>query len=580
MVRSRRAADGVLAPYAAGFGEELALLGYSERAALQHLELLGDLSAWLAEEGLAAAELTASQTARFLGTRRERGYRELTTGVGAGPLLGFLIGVGVVPLPARPAPAGPVEALLERYREYLVSQRGLTEGEVARHGAVASLFVRSAVPAGDAGWAAVTARDVTRFLVRECRGRSRASACKLVSELRSFLRFTQLDGCTALPLSQAVPPVATWTAGSLPRWVPAEEVAALLASCDRQRAAGRRDFAILTVLVRLGLRAGEVAALELADIDWCAGEVLVHGKGHRVTRMMRQMQRKAQRRGGMPPPPARQGQVFGRVGKPLPTSFARRRRSRQHRSMAWPLFRSSRPARKSVRTTHIYLARRHGAQGASARPGPRRSGGTPGRYRPPRPASWPSSRRCDYANSSSARPARGQAIQPQRRIIAGFTLCAKNVSTDRARWERRGRRAFPGPDRRPSASPARDDPPPGGVLLRCASCARACPARRTAPALPRGSRGPARPAPSGCSRTARRPRPGARPRTGRRGPPHTAAGSPGPGGRTPPRPGAGPIPLPIALIYHTHATRPGRRGCSVSRREHARSYLSRTVCPA
>ncbi|MFZ0227483.1 MAG: tyrosine-type recombinase/integrase, partial [Mycobacterium sp.] len=285
MVIRRDAADGPLAPYVACFGEELALLGYSGRAASQHLELLADLSAWLAQEGLAGAELTTSQTARFLGGRRERGYRELTTPVGAGPLLDYLIGLGIVPLPARPAPAGPADALLERYREYLVSQRGLTEGEVARHAAVASLFVGSAVPASGTGWAGVTAGDVTRFLVRECGGRSRASACKLVSELRSFLRFAQLDGCTALPLSQAVPPVATWTASSLPRWVPAEQVAALLASCDRQRPAGRRDFAILTVLVRLGLRAGEVAALHLADIHWRAGEVLVHGKGRREEKL-------------------------------------------------------------------------------------------------------------------------------------------------------------------------------------------------------------------------------------------------------------------------------------------------------
>ena len=110
MVRRRDAADGLLAPYVAGFGEELALLGYSGRAALQHLELLADLSAWLAQEGLAAAELTASQTARFLGGRRERGYREPTTQVGAGPLLDYLIGLGVVPLPARPTPAGPADA--------------------------------------------------------------------------------------------------------------------------------------------------------------------------------------------------------------------------------------------------------------------------------------------------------------------------------------------------------------------------------------------------------------------------------------------------------------------------------------
>ena len=134
---------------------------------------------------------------------------------------------------------------------------------------------------GEAGWAAVPAADVTRFVVAECSARSRPSACKLLSCLRSFLRFIYLDGHTAVALWRAVPPAATWSASSLPRWVAAEQVAALLASCDRHSAAGRRDFAILVLLSRLGLRAGEVAAMQLSDIDWRAGEMVVHGKGRR-----------------------------------------------------------------------------------------------------------------------------------------------------------------------------------------------------------------------------------------------------------------------------------------------------------
>jgi site-specific recombinase XerD len=284
MVGTSQAQGSPLAPYAAGFREQLELLGYSVRATSQHLELLGDMSTWLVDESLAPAELTGNETERFLGARRARGLH-LVTARGAGPLLEYLIGLGVVPPASRPAPSGPVEELLERYREYLVSQRGLTQGEVSRHGAVASLFVRSAVSTSDRGWAAVTAGDVTRFVVRECSCRSRASVCKLVSELRSFLRFAQLDGCTALALSRAVPPVATWSASSLPRWAPAGDVAALLSSCDRQSAAGRRDFAILALLVRLGLRAGEVAAMQLGDVDWRSGEVLVHGKARREEKL-------------------------------------------------------------------------------------------------------------------------------------------------------------------------------------------------------------------------------------------------------------------------------------------------------
>jgi len=284
MAGRRDAVQGPLGLYAAGFREELVLLGYSERGALEHLGLLRDLSAWLAGENLAAGELTASETARFLRGRTRRGHRGLTTAAGAAPLLGYLIRLGVVPAPAHPVPAGPAGVLLYRYRQYLVSQRGLSEREVARHGTAARLFVESAGP-GDLDWAAITAGDVTRFVVQQCSARSRSSACKLISELRSFLSFVQLDGCCTVALSQAVPPVATWSASSLPRWVAPEEVAAMMASCDRHSAPGRRDFAILVLLARLGLRAGEVAAMQLGDIDWRAGEVVVHGKGRRDERL-------------------------------------------------------------------------------------------------------------------------------------------------------------------------------------------------------------------------------------------------------------------------------------------------------
>jgi site-specific recombinase XerD len=284
MVRTSQALEAPLVPYVEGFREQLVVLGYSMRAVSQHLELLRDMNTWLMGERLAPGELTGREITRFLAMRRSCG-RELFTARGAGPLLEYLSGLGVVPPPVRAVPTSPVEDLLERYREYLICQRGLSEGEVGRHGAVARLFVRSeAFMSGDS-WAEVRAGDVTRFVIRECSCRSRATACKLVSELRSFLRFAQLDGYTTLPLSQAVPSVATWSAASLPRWVAADDVAALLASCDRQSDPGRRDFAILTLLVRFGLRAGEVAAMELDDIDWRAGEVLVRGKGRREEKL-------------------------------------------------------------------------------------------------------------------------------------------------------------------------------------------------------------------------------------------------------------------------------------------------------
>ena len=131
----------------------------------------------------------------------------------------------------------------------------------------------------------LTAADVHRFVERECPSRSVAVAKTLVSCTRSFLRFLFAAGWTAVDLSSAVPPVAAWQGTVLPKALAPEALAALLASCDRNTAGGRRDYAVLVLLSRLGLRAGEVAGLCLEDIDWDAGEITVTGKGSRVERL-------------------------------------------------------------------------------------------------------------------------------------------------------------------------------------------------------------------------------------------------------------------------------------------------------
>ena len=121
-----------------------------------------------------------------------------------------------------------------------------------------------------------------RFIVAESKRCSVASTKCVVSGLRSLLRFSHLERITYISLAGAVPTVAGWTGTWPPRGVVRESVRRLLASCDRACPQGRRDFGVLTVLKRLGLRVGEVAALELGDVDWFNGELLVRGKAHRV----------------------------------------------------------------------------------------------------------------------------------------------------------------------------------------------------------------------------------------------------------------------------------------------------------
>jgi integrase/recombinase XerD len=130
----------------------------------------------------------------------------------------------------------------------------------------------------------LSAGDVVGFVLASCRDRAPRTAQLTVTALRSLLGFLHLDGVLATSLAAAVPSVANRRAG-LPRFLEPDQVEALLASCDRDSTVGRRDFAMLTLMVRLGLRAGEVAALRLDDIDWRRGEIAVCGKGPRRDRL-------------------------------------------------------------------------------------------------------------------------------------------------------------------------------------------------------------------------------------------------------------------------------------------------------
>jgi site-specific recombinase XerD len=168
---------------------------------------------------------------------------------------------------------------------YLLEERGLAAGTVRYYERVARLLLAGvAAPDGGLDLGLLTADDVGRFVLGECAARSVGSAKNVVMALRSLLRFLHLEGITAGDLAGAVPAVAPQPR-SLPRALDPGVVARLLASCDRRTSTGRRDFAVLTVLARLGLRAGEVAAIELGDIDWRRGELLVRGKGGRRERL-------------------------------------------------------------------------------------------------------------------------------------------------------------------------------------------------------------------------------------------------------------------------------------------------------
>jgi site-specific recombinase XerD len=275
---------GPLAPFGDGFYARLIEEGYAPGSAEAHLRLLAHVSRWLAAEGLGVVNLTPAAASEFVRARRGEGYVTKISKRGLRLLLDYLGGLGVLPVGGDRA-STPVEQLVGDYRAYLLGERGLAAGSVRLYEGVARLFLSGLSEPIRDDLACLSGAEITAFIARESGRRGVASAKTVVCALRSLLRFLYVEGWTVRSLVPAVPAVASRRQGSLPQALDAEQVALLLRSCDLDTALGGRDFAILTVLARLGLRAGEVAALELGDVDWRSGAIVIRGKGPRLERL-------------------------------------------------------------------------------------------------------------------------------------------------------------------------------------------------------------------------------------------------------------------------------------------------------
>jgi site-specific recombinase XerD len=276
--------DGPLEGFLPAFAEELQRLGFRRVSAEQQVCFLAHLDRWMGRTGLAVGDLTADVVDAFLRERRAAGYALYRSRRAIAPLLEFLAAREVLPVD-EPTPPGPVERLLGEYGFYLTLERGLVAATVDCYVRCVRPFVASRVRGDDLDLVSLTAADITEWVLHACPGRAKGSAKLVVTTLRSLLGWLHLTGTIPADLTGAVPPAANWKLARLPQGMEREEVRLLLGSCDRRTAVGRRDYAILVVLTRLGLRAGEVAGLGLDDIGWRHGELTVVGKGARVERL-------------------------------------------------------------------------------------------------------------------------------------------------------------------------------------------------------------------------------------------------------------------------------------------------------
>jgi integrase/recombinase XerD len=283
---SRVRVSGPLEVFAVGFAAALARLGYRRTPATFQLQLMAHASRWLQSEGLGADALTSEVVERFLAERRAAGYTNYVTARAMAPLLGYLRSLGVAPAVSPLVAVGAVEVLLADYREYLSVERGLTADTIEGYVLAVRPFLDGRRRDGDElDVRGLSAADVVAFVVARCPAQSRGAAKMTVTALRSLLGFLHLRGLVSGPLAEAVPSTASWRLSGLPQALEPEQLEALLGSCDRASPNGQRDYAVLVLLARLGLRAGEVAALKLDDVDWRAGELRIAGKGRRAERL-------------------------------------------------------------------------------------------------------------------------------------------------------------------------------------------------------------------------------------------------------------------------------------------------------
>lgn len=273
---SRSAVADELDVHAQGFLATLPAMGYPRTSQREKRRVVARFVRWARRAELMVADLDEARIGTFLARRRGKPRKMERATVRQ--FLEHLRAIGAVP-PRRASEPSAVQLLLERYLEHLRRDRGLCRRSVE----VYAPFARAFVDAQELPErvASLEASAIRAYLLDRSRNRSVSFVKLLAASLRSFLRFLFFDSVTQFDLSNAVPPVRRWRLAGIPQFLTPEQVERVIAATDRSTASGCRAHAMLMLLARLGLRAGEVAALELDDIRWDVGEIVVRGKGRR-----------------------------------------------------------------------------------------------------------------------------------------------------------------------------------------------------------------------------------------------------------------------------------------------------------
>lgn len=278
----KRMREGLLGASIDRFAQQMLEEGYARASVRYALQLVADFGRWLIKRRITALQITAECLACYLRHRTRREHFRSGDASILRRLLTHLIeqGIATEDPPIEPTPAEQLEAEFQRYLE---QERRLAPATVFHYLEFTRRFLAENSRESEVRLDLLQAADVVGFVQREAARLHHAKRAKLMTTaLRSLLQYARYRGLIKIDLRMSVPTVANWSMASLPRALSADELQRLLSSCERKSAVGRRNWAILLLLARLGLRAGEIVALALDDVDWAAGELRIRSAGTRA----------------------------------------------------------------------------------------------------------------------------------------------------------------------------------------------------------------------------------------------------------------------------------------------------------
>ena len=279
--------SGPLGPWIDGFVDVLATRGYATSVIRRHVRAAAIFGAWLERQGFAAVEVDEALVTRFVSglprwrapQRRHRRLSEVASGIRL--LAEYLRGQGVVPTQEPTAARSETEQWLQDFDDHLVQVHGLVVGTRRIYRRHAAAFLAECVGAPTPDWSRVTVPKIAAFVQARVSRLGPSARRNPATATRALLRFLVSRGVVPAGIEGAVPAVREWKHAALPRVLTPDDAERVLAAVDETRPGGARDRAVLLLLSRLGLRAGEVAALTVPDVDWHNGSVRVAGKGGR-----------------------------------------------------------------------------------------------------------------------------------------------------------------------------------------------------------------------------------------------------------------------------------------------------------